>query len=35
MKRVKNPAEEYMFTVNPKAKNMDSEKEHVFHTTIS
>ena len=35
MKSVNTPAEEYLFMVNPNAKNMDADKVYVFYTTIS
>ena len=30
-----NPSEEYLFTVNPNGKYLDSYKEDLFHSTIS
>ena len=34
MKIVKTQEAEYLFTLNPNAKNMDAEKEDLFRTTI-
>ena len=34
MKSVKTPEEEYLFTANTNATNLDSKKSDLFHTTI-